>query len=120
MNRFFRPRTLRFHLPPRVRLLCLWVGVLMTVGGVFLSLYTINQRKEIESIALLSNKEMTMLRVAARKDAEKLQEYVRKQSELSVRYTEERKKHHFLFSAATLLILSGSMILKVRKNLARK
>lgn len=120
MNRLFLPRTLRFHLSPRVRTLFLVVGILLTTLGGLLSVYTVKQRKDIDAIPLLSNKELLMLRVAGRKDPEKKEEYISKQSELSRRYVEERGRHNELFTGSLLMILAGTFILKVRKNLARK
>lgn len=120
MKKLFLPRTLRFHLSPRLRQLLLLAGIVLALAGFILSAFSISQRHHIDSIQLLRNKEMLMLRLAAKRDPEKKKEYELKQTELSREYVQERQKHSGLFTTSLLLIISGSICLKVRKNLARR
>ncbi len=118
MNRLFLPKRMRYKLTSKSKTVLLLLGTLFLIASLISASITIIQRRDIEHINLLSNRELLTAKIAAKKSPENRDIYKELHSEVSSSYREERKKHLSLFTLTLTLFFIGSAVLKVRKNLA--
>jgi hypothetical protein len=117
MNRLFFPKKMRLKISHTLYRSLLVLGVLFLLIGSILFGLVIQNRQQIEDVNLLANKNLLMLRIAAKRDETKREEYYAYAESLSREYRNKRGKHAPYFMGAVTFILAGALSLKIRKNL---
>jgi hypothetical protein len=119
MRKLFLPRRLRYHLPISVQKHFRWVAVGLFTLSLFLGSFTIYNELKISETNLLKNKELLKLKIASKRDSDKLKEYKLIQTELSNRYVLQRTNQQYLFGGFIITLGFSVLLFKLRKNLRK-
>ncbi len=111
---------MRHHLSPNVRKIMMIVGISLILIGAIGAGMSVFDSRTIAQNDFLTNSELLAMRSEAGENPEVLATYTKKRTEMSNSYRSARKNQTFIVTFAMSALVMGSLLLKVRKNLARK